>query len=63
MLERYKKELSDKGYSLNDSDPIFIAYKQKGKVKRMSPVNIYTFVKEACKRAWHDKKSVVSPQD
>lgn len=63
-LEAYKKELSWKGYRLEDGDPIFIPYKKEGKIKPLSKHSIDANFTEASLRAWHDtKKKRFSPQD
>jgi integrase len=63
-LEAYKKELERKGYSVNDESPIFIAYRQKGKIKPFSPWTIEGTFADASLTAWHDlDKKRFSPHD
>jgi len=63
-LESYKKELQRKGYTINADSPIFIAYRQKGKVKDFSPWSIEGMFTDASLNAWHDlEKKRFSPHD
>jgi hypothetical protein len=63
-LEAYEKELEWKGYQLNETDPIFIAYNKQSIVKPLSRHSIDALFTEASLRAWHDlKKKRFSPQD
>jgi integrase len=63
-LESYKKELERKGYEINNNSPIFIAYRQKGKVKPYSPWSIEGMFTDASLKAWHDLETKrFSPHD
>lgn len=63
-LDGYRKELSWKGYTLKEDDPIFITYKMEGEIKPLSRHSIDSLFAEASLRAWHDlKKKRFSPQN
>ncbi len=63
-LEAYKKELQEKGYAFKEDSPVFVPYRQKRRLRRMTTANIEkNFIKSSF-RAWHDLEGKsFSPHD
>jgi integrase len=63
-LDAYKKELQNKGYSINDKSPIFLAYRKEKKIIAFSSNGIESKFTKASLKAWHDLETKrFSPHD
>jgi site-specific recombinase XerD len=63
-LRNYRVEAKERGYKLNKDSPIFISYRQQGKLKPLSPYSIEGVFANASLAAWHNlEQKRFSPHD